>query len=295
MSWYKLGLKEKEFYQFYGYIALSDQVFTENPVMFFNFVEILNNIRGYYLPYLISNIIEELSYAFIENSSYNSSDGFDDFFYTALLDGEYYNFEQYFEPISYWTPKSWQDYYSKTDHNEFYLEDIMNGSKEETEAMFIRDMKKNPLYIKEFKLKDKYLMFLKKLNNGQYSQNKLSKNDVNMIMELFVELPWNSEYGGPAWADITDWTFKLQEAGPLLQAQYSSFTLKAAQKLAMIIDVIHSLHHNTSIVLGDLPNNEHQWLSHALDEVAYTEDPVDIAKLSKDQELLKIYQQYRKA
>jgi len=61
-NWYKIALKENEFYEFYSYILLSPEILEANPVIFYNFIDLLNKIREYYLPHLVSTLYYMVNY-----------------------------------------------------------------------------------------------------------------------------------------------------------------------------------------------------------------------------------------
>ena len=110
------------------------------------------------------------------------------------------------------------------------------------------------------------------------------------VMSYYNNFSWsNPNYGGPVWGTITEWTFKLYNVGPITQNVYNDVTIAHIRKLAMIIDTIHSLEHNTASVLRDLPNDEYIWMSQALEVVKQMEHPATLTGLSGNIELSKTY------
>jgi len=68
MNWYKtaltkLAMTHKEFFEFYALQGLSNEALKENPVMLFRLIEIVNEIREYYLKCLLKEIANEMHYA----------------------------------------------------------------------------------------------------------------------------------------------------------------------------------------------------------------------------------------
>jgi len=102
----------------------------------------------------------------------------------------------------------------------------------------------------------------------------------------FKDYRWSIPFGGKPWAKITEWTKKLNDIGEIPQQKYSPMLFSKIYKLIMIIDTIHSLEHNTSLVLRDLPEEEHKWLRLALEIARASTSIRDLATLSKDRGLL---------
>ena len=119
------------------------------------------------------------------------------------------------------------------------------------------------------------------------SFNNIAPRDFKEAMHYFGnehfkdEYLWISDYGGPAWRDITKWTQKLYET----QIFYDKSTKRVFDriyKLIMIIDTIHSLEHNTNNVLVDLPEGEKEWMQKAFEIVKHSEFPAYFSnKMSK--------------
>jgi len=61
----------------------------------------------------------------------------------------------------------------------------------------------------------------------------------------------------------------------------------------MILDTIHSIEHNTSMVLRDLPKGEKKWLYLALEVVKNAKNPYDLINMSKDRNLSNYLNQKR--
>jgi hypothetical protein len=93
----------------------------------------------------------------------------------------------------------------------------------------------------------------------------LTDYDFNIAYSIFKDYDWDSSFGGDAWAEITKWTKKLYEIGEVKFEKSEELLFNKIQKLIMIIDTIHSLEHNTNMVLADLPENENMWMQKALD------------------------------
>ena len=272
-NWYKIAITEKQFYEFYGYIALPQEVFKDNPVAFYTFIEILNSIRDYYLPELIKCIQRELLHA-----SEQSYDGFD----YAISKNLFFKYPKYYEGfgqlnLQQWIDKHWEE------ECEYYGVEVTDTTHcEEAYEEFYGSAQASPL-------KEVYVNFI---NDLIFDIDSLTLKDFKLMRELFTELPWDSSYGGELWALVCDWTWELKAIGEIQQVSYNFSTLQKMQKLAMIIDTIHSLEHNTSNILSNLPNGEYAWLSKALDTVELEEEPRDVAKESGNRELIKLYHQY---
>ena len=289
LNWYKTALKEKEFYGFYGYLALPNKIFEENPIAFFSFIEILNSIRDYYLPYLIRAIQGELKYAYIEDS-FGHNDGFENI--CNNYDNGFGDFPEYYELIED-NRLSFEDFMEQKWIGEEYWRNHADNIEDTTDkdAQWAYEEYNNEEGYIIYILRPEYLKIINRICNKDITS--FTPNDFKQTAELFTELPWDGDYGGELWAVITDWTLELHKIGSIEQAPYSFARIKKAQKLAMIIDTIHSLEHNTASVLRDLPNGEHKWLERGLDYVAYVTEPSEVAKESGNRDLIKLYHQYR--
>ena len=67
MNWYRIAFKkqaitQQDFFKFYALSAIPNEVFEKNPVFLFEFIEHLNNIRVYYLNYLLRDLGNELAH-----------------------------------------------------------------------------------------------------------------------------------------------------------------------------------------------------------------------------------------
>jgi len=151
-----------------------------------------------------------------------------------------------------------------------------------------------------YKLKPKFMSFI------QHPKFPLTNADYAIIVELFMNLPWDQApedyddeeakqfsmsygcYGGPKWAEIAKWTQQLQNDGPIENNPFSVVTYNKIKKLSLDIDVLHSLEHNTKMVLNNLGNKEYKWMQEALDNVKNL-DPVDVVKKSKNKHLIKLF------
>ena len=61
-GWYKIAIKQKELYDLYSLAALSDEAFANHPELLYDFINKMNEIREYYLTYLLDQISGELYY-----------------------------------------------------------------------------------------------------------------------------------------------------------------------------------------------------------------------------------------
>jgi len=284
MGWYKMAITQQQFYSFYAYSVLSGEDLRQNPILLYGIIEHLNYIRDYYLRFLLKAIVGELGYAVIKDSCNHDNWAFTYTADDALGDGIAQEpfFSQYYEPIQLWDIPSWRDKY--WNHN--YYEDDILGCEDKFKEIYERDIKlKNG--IRCFKLKDEYINFIEKIEKLEYP-NLLKDSDYNTIKSLFNDLWWDHDFGGNLWANITEWTQRLQKNGPLPQNKYSQNLFNKIQKLIMTIDTIHSLEHNTNKVLTELPGGEHKWMQKALDIVG-KEDIKEIARLSKDMSIIKFF------
>jgi len=223
MNWYKtaltkLAMTHKEFFEFYALQGLSNEALKENPVMLFRLIEIVNEIREYYLDYLLKTIAKELRHAkpLISN-----------------LGSRHFLSNQ------------------TEEHELDYLERVRTI------------LEKSPLQV-----------------------NKEMQDYVLRVYNLPV---WEGGYGGVLWFRISSWTFKLLNIGVIEQGYYNEVLLQKLREAIHIIDVINSLEHNTTLVLVDLPQKEHQWLGVALDTVFKSPDPVYLADLSGNAGLSELY------
>jgi hypothetical protein len=96
-------------------------------------------------------------------------------------------------------------------------------------------------------------------------------------------------YGGKSWGQITKWTKELYDIGKIPQEKYSPGLFNLIYKLVMAIDTIHSLEHNTDSLLIELPEKEKVWMRMALEIVKNSKNFYDVAKLSKDINIIQYF------
>lgn len=257
MNWYKTALKQSEFYEFYAYQGLSDETFKDNPVILYEFIEKLKDMRIYYLDHLFDEIADELQHSFTRGTMTIKEARDSKFFHVGV------------EP-----EVNKKDYYIGTDKGlPVYDTWAYDMAVQRDTVITMRDEYKNEI-----------MEIVKKMRAGQ-----IDVGIINRAIYFFDNLPWDPVFGGPSWAEVTKWTGELYQIGPIEQEPYSDWLINRIRKLVMIIDTIHSLRHNTGIALRDLPGLESFWLSKALDLVKNIEDVVGLAYLSRNPKLVEVY------
>lgn len=229
MNWYRIAFKKEaityqDFFKFYALSAIPNEVFKQNPVFLYEFIEHLNIIREYYLDTLLKEIAEELFH---------------------------------------WGGEAVGDYGVPKRRNTIY---------EENKVTTLR---------KKF--------FSKKLTHSDFSLVKEIFQDKEGQTDGSIPYAWDPGYGGEAWALVAEWVEKLYFFDYLEQGEFSEGLITSAKRLAFIIDTINSLEHNTNMVLKDLPNKEQVWMADALEVVKNATHPSQLAHLSEDADLQKLY------
>ena len=117
--------------------------------------------------------------------------------------------------------------------------------------------------------------------------------DLTKAYHYFNNYTWRTAFGGEPWAKITEWTKKLNDIGEIPQEKFNPGLYSQIYKLIMILDTIHSIEHNTSMVLRDLPKGEKKWLYLALEVVKNAKNPYGLINMSKDRNLSNYLNQKR--
>lgn len=121
-----------------------------------------------------------------------------------------------------------------------------------------------------------------------YRADIINNSDLDAAKYWFSVLPWNDIFGGKPWADVVDWTKELRGVGNIAQEEWNPGLMQTVRKLIFILDTIHSISHNTNMLLVDLPEKEKEWLFLALEIVKHSK-PVTSAFLSQDKKLMEYY------
>jgi len=121
-----------------------------------------------------------------------------------------------------------------------------------------------------------------------YRADIINNSDLDAAKYWFSVLPWNDSFGGRPWADVVDWTKELRGVGNIAQEEWNPGLMQTVRKLIFVLDTIHSISHNTNMLLIDLPEKEKEWLFLALEIVKHSE-PVTSAFLSQDKKLMEYY------
>ena len=79
MNWYKAALTQKEFYEFYAIQGLQNETLKDHPEVWFRLIESINNIRVYYLSFLMKDGASELDHFAYANKDNNIQEGHDIF------------------------------------------------------------------------------------------------------------------------------------------------------------------------------------------------------------------------
>lgn len=131
---------------------------------------------------------------------------------------------------------------------------------------------------------------------SELRSGKLSSSIAEKAIYYFTNLPWAKGYGGPVWASIVYWTKKLIDTPPInIELLYANPKQAYRQMigLATILDTIHSLEHNTNMVLSDLPEGAGEWMRWVLDLMKYAVSPLGVAYLGGNPSLTReIKEQY---
>jgi len=264
MNWYKTakdysnlsekGLKPQDVMSFYALQSLSNEGFKEHPDLLYDFVEQLNVIREYYLDFLLPRIAREL----------------------------YHSMDETAEALEY----SW-DY----DYDYLSLEDFVV-------EMGWEDKDEN-------RQQDEYLNFLESNNATVCSlpsgtQREISylatdlehgKNinvlNFDRIIFFFKDLDWTSGYGGETWAEITEWTKQLYLTPPINIQQNFNLLLPKARELAVLIDTINSVCHNSDLLLRELFGYKGVWFKDLLDIVKYSPSKLGLSYFSRNPKIMR--------
>lgn len=92
------------------------------------------------------------------------------------------------------------------------------------------------------------------------------KEFVELARDVFLDLPWNENYGGKAWAEIADSWIKLYESNNM-------------NKDIVYIDHIYDLQHNNDTVFNKLKEyqkTDFEWILDALDHKASITSPEEL-------------------
>lgn len=264
MSWYTIALKQEEFYEFYALQGLSDDVLKDNPVILFEFIEKINDIRAYYLDYLLRAIANELAHATMLKNDVPMFDKTRD----EKAVEKYCDLDE--------------SRVNKESH--MWIVDPDTGETELDEKSYAQAIRTLTMVV----LKEEYEVEVQalcvKLLNGSASDS-----DMIRIRYFFNDLPWGYAFGGKSWAEITKWTAELQKNGPITNSVYNLNLIHKIRTLVMAIDVLHSLEHNTANVLSNLPNDEVYWMKDALNIVMIAENPANLATFSDNPKLSELY------
>jgi hypothetical protein len=259
-NWYKIAMEEKEFYNFYAFSAIPDKVFQENPEILYSFINILNNLRDYYLAYLIKEIAGEVGYALDSSRVFPQISNIN------------------FEIIN---QINWQN-----------ISDLIDDLDEEFQINIERKMEMEERNDKKAKISSENYEYIRLLTSYAVENLKNMENKevgLKIASDLFGGLEWMGAFGGPLWQRITKETIKLYKMGEINQQKFSNTLMNKIRSTVLYLDTINSLEHNTSLVLKDMPDGEKEWLFYALEIVKHG-NPENIASLSKNMEIQKIYQ-----
>ena len=125
------------------------------------------------------------------------------------------------------------------------------------------------------------------------------KNIVEALRDArlwFKELPWLSAYGGDLWWQIAEYTLKLWNL-PKIHSLDSSGNvwetiradLPVIREYIIALDTLHSLSHNTDMVLKKISDDVSKWFLIALENKKHAQHPAYLALLAKNYGLLKYY------
>ena len=274
MNWYKFsqrditmqGLSPEDLFTFYTAGSLDDSTLAENHDVLDNFVIQVNQIRKYYLKFLIRQIADELSHALYTSEAYKYSG--EEFANTFTL-------EDYIESFYSDDVEDEEDFEEKMS-DEDLLESYHNYLSEYSDVTM--DLS---LTLEEHNnIKD----FISKVENKVFLTAKDFQNAIN----IFIDGDWSESYGGHKWAIITEWTQKLYFSPEINLYQSVEIKIKQAKNVAFLLDTINSLEHNSNQVLVDLPHNEGRWMNPILDIVKHMKTPDALSYFTKNPKIMNV-------
>jgi len=173
----------------------------------------------------------------------------------------------------------------------YYCRYLMSGIASELDhGRTIEPLRDNGAIFYSDQVARKLRDLLENFDSTNMMENQKSIPHLNRFLDLaqryFLEASFDPYYGGKPWAEIAQWTKKLLNYKSI---SYGSLNFDNLRKFVMVIDVIHSLEHNTSLALNKLPNKEYFWLSAALEVVKNVKNPVLLADLSNNNKLSALY------
>jgi len=267
MNWYKIaqkiqekiekrGLKPEDLFFFYSIQSLSSETFVDNPDILYDFIELINSTRKYYLDFLVPRIVRELGHSLDEPEAMYTDNW--------EIDEEAYSFSEWleeegFKEGEYDEDQVYSQYVDFMEEAQYVIYESVVGYEDEEIIEEIQS----------------------KLSDSMVFSNK----DFDDIIFLFKDLPWSESYGGLAWAIITKWTKKLYFAPKVNISGDINSVLQQARNLVYILDTLHSLHHNNALALSELPNGESQWITGVLEVAKYAREPLFLSYFADDTQL----------
>lgn len=265
-NWYKYtkrAITPNDLYNIYALYGLSPETLSYNRELFRETARTINRIRSDYLQILFEEIADELMQAV--NNTFAS-------LHIGILTHDKYGKYPY-DLFKEWLQDEYGISVDKLPKNRYKI------LTDKFYSMLARDVgigEKQKLEIKNV---------ANKIRHGDISPQTISR-----AIHIFSTLPWQANYGGPPWANITKWAYELYKAPPVDLGLIDVDPQRAKEQfdnLLAVVDVINSLHHNTGWVLSRLPKQQTTWIENALEMIKHSPDPLVLAYLANNPSLVK--------
>lgn len=285
-NWYRLAknkLRPEDIFSFYSFLASNENIAEpENIDLLINLAEQMNYMKRYYTEHILQEVAEELRHALFPSRSFDVD---------YILENIYYgNYDEegmeFIEPN--YTFEEWCELYKDL------VTSIEEQEEEEGSEYWSTDNYLYEVYSSEMEnalsLDEPFYSDIKNLAYEIESGN-LSSSVVRKANYYFTHLPWQYNYGGPVWGHVLMWVKRLIDT-PFVDINLLYANPKQAYRqminLATILDVIHSLEHNTDMVLSRLPMGEGKWMKWLFDLAKYSASPLGLSYLSREPSMMRV-------